>query len=168
MIKMAGCYPEMVDTTDDIDATEWDGAVMPDGWVKHGEEYSIHFYRAIAERNIPHIGTSKAARQIDLEMKRLPYEEIAFEELVRKAMTFKRAKNLMDGMLTIDTHCDLPEGYANGYSVGKKTESQCSVQKMEEGHLAAQVLISFLWQGPTDDASSQKPPTDRRDNRRCW
>lgn len=156
MIKMAGCYPEMVDTTDDIDATEWDGAVTPDGWVKHGEEYSIHFYRAIAERNIPHIGTSKAARQIDLEMKQLPYEEIAFEELVRKAMTFKRAKNLMDGMLTIDTHCDLPEGYAKGYSVGKKTESQCSVQKMEEGHLDAQVLISFLWQGPTDDASSQK------------
>ena len=36
-------------------AALWDGAVIPDGWVRAGDEYSVLFYKAIADRNIPHV-----------------------------------------------------------------------------------------------------------------
>ena len=156
MVRMAGCLPEEVLDSEEIDASSWDGAIMPEGWVATGEGFTIRFYKAIAGRNIPFIGTSSAAQRIDIEMKRLPYKDLSIEELATKALTFKRAKALMDGIFTIDTHCDLPENYSKGWSVGKKTESQCSIQKMDEGHLDSQILISFLWQGPTDNASSEK------------
>ena len=131
----------------------WDGALMPDDWVKADNEYSIIVYKTITDWNIPYLGVSPLTKTIDQGLKRLPCGISSMEELIRKARTYRKAVSIMDGICSIDTHCDLPENYPKGWSVGTRTVSQAGVAKMDEGHLASQVLVSFLWQGPNDEAS---------------
>ena len=165
MARIAGCSPVGVPSMESLDnpysdlrdlAAQWDGAIMPDGWVDRNNEYSILFYKAVADRNIPFIGTSKLTKAIDSGLKRMPSGITSTEELAGKARTYHKAKEIMDGILTLDSHCDLPEEYSSGASVGIRSRRQCSIQKMDEGHLDSQVLISFLWQGPSDEASSRR------------
>lgn len=134
----------------------WDGVAMPDGWVSASNQYSALVYKTIADWNIPYLGTSDLTKSIDKGLRRLPCDILSFDTLVKKARTFRRAVRLMDDIFTIDTHCDLPDMYPQGWSVGKKNLGQTGIPKMDEGHLDAQVLISFLWQGSTDDASSKR------------
>lgn len=136
-----------------LSALWWDGAAMPDGWVSEDNDYSILVFKTIATWNVPFIGESGLSRLIDNGLRRLPGRIESFEELVRKARTYRKAVELMEGSFTIDTHCDLPEDYDKGRSVGTRTLSQTGVPKMDEGRLDTQVLISFLWQGPLDEAS---------------
>ena len=165
MVRLAGCSPVVIPPFDRIAnpysdlrdmAADWDGALMPDGWVERNNEYSILFYKAAADRNVPFIGTSRLTRAIDAGLKRMPSDIKSVEELAARARTYRKAKEIMDGILTIDTHCDLPENYSSGASAGKRSRWQCSIQKMDEGHLVSQVLISFLWQGALDEASSRR------------
>ena len=130
----------------------WDGALMPDDWVRADNEYSIIVYKTITDWNIPYLGVSPLTKTIDQGLKRLPCGISSIEELMRKARTYRKAVSIMDGIFSIDTHCDLPENYPKGWSVGTRTVSQAGVAKMDEGHLASQVLVSFLWQGPNDEA----------------
>lgn len=91
---------------------------------------------------------------VDRGLRRLPCAVSDVAGLVAEAGIYRKARNLMEGIFTIDTHCDLPEGegYRNGtVSVGKRNRSQCGIPKMDEGGLKAQVLISFLNQGPDDE-----------------
>ena len=137
-------------------AALWDGAVIPDGWVRAGDEYSVLFYKAIADRNIPHVGSSALTEAIDKGLRKMPGTISTMDGLIEKARTFRKAKELMDNCFSIDTHCDLPDLYHLGYSVGTRSKSMTGIPKMIEGHLDAQILISFLWQGPLDNASSDK------------
>ena len=139
-----------------VASEQWDGAALPDGWVKTSDEYSLLVYKTITDRNIPFIGESAMTAIIDNGLRRLPCGISTYEDLVRKAKTYRKAANLMDSIFTLDTHCDLPENYSKGWSVGRRNLSQSGVPKMDEGHLDAQVLVSFLWQGPSDDASASK------------
>ncbi len=134
----------------------WDGAAMPDGWVSAANRYSILVYKTITDWNIPYLGTSALTQTIDKGLRRLPCDIVSFDALIKKARTFRKAVKLMDDIFAIDTHCDLPDMYQQGWSVGKRSISQAGIPKMDEGHLDAQVLISFLWQGSTDDASSKR------------
>lgn len=134
----------------------WDGVAMPDGWVAASNQYSILVYKTITDWNIPYIGTSDLTRTIDKGLRRLPCDISSFNALIKKARTFRKAVRLMDDIFSIDTHCDLPDMYQQGWSVGKRSISQAGIPKMDEGHLDAQVLISFLWQGSTDDVSSKR------------
>ena len=165
MVRLAGGTPIEVPPMETLDnpyvnirdlAAMWDGAVMPDGWVTKEDQYSVLFYKAVADRNIPHVGSSPLTKAIDTGLRRQPKDILTMEELSSKARMFRMAKDLMDGILTIDTHCDLPEDYPSGATVGKRSRRQCSIQKMDEGHLDSQVLISFLWQGPSDEASARR------------
>ena len=162
MVRMAGFNTVEMPGKDSsysalwTESAGWDGAVFPEGWVTTGNRYSLLVYKAVADRNIPFMGTSPMTESIDRGLERMPCTVSTVRELARKAMIFSMAKDLMDGLFSIDTHCDLPENYYKGVSVGKRSESQCSIPKMEEGHLASQVLISFLWQGPLDDASANR------------
>ena len=137
-------------------AALWDGAVFPDGWVRAGNEYSVLFYKAIADRNIPHVGSSSLTEAIDKGLRKMPGTITTMDVLIEKARTFRKAKALMDRCFSIDTHCDLPDLFHLGYSVGTRSKSLTGIPKMIEGHLDAQILISFLWQGPLDNASSDK------------
>ncbi|MBO6249600.1 MAG: dipeptidase [Bacteroidales bacterium] len=139
-----------------IEAMDWDGAFLPDGWVKKQDEYSVLVYKTIAEWNIPCLGESPLTKIIDNGLLRLPQDIKSIEVLIEKARIYRKAAGIMEEVLTIDTHCDLPDMYSKGWSVGTRNQSQASVPRMDEGRMDAQVLISFLWQGPTDDASSRK------------
>lgn len=165
MIRIAGGNPVDVPAMEVLDnpyvalwtmASSWDGAAIPDGWVRKEDDYSVLFYKTVAERNIPYVGTSPLMKVIDNGLRRMPGKITSIEDLVRSARIYRRAKELMDNYFTIDTHCDLPDLYQNGYSVGKRSRNLASVPKMVEGHLDAQILISFLWQGPLDTFSSTK------------
>lgn len=165
MVSMAGGEPvDIEDITGmvspavnlRVEAARWDGVAMPDDWVRLGDEYSVLVYKTVTDRNLPYMGTSSLTGIIDRGLKRMPCDVTSFEGLVRKAALYRKASDLMDGILSTDSHCDLPDEYSKGWSVGKRNVSQCSIPKMDEGHLDAQVLISFLWQGPVNDASSRK------------
>ena len=80
----------------------------------------------------------------------------SIEALCGKAATYKKAKLLMDSILTIDAHGDLPCNYEDGYELGVRQRNQVSLQKMEEGHLSSRVLISYLGQKGLDEESSAK------------
>ncbi|MBR1927558.1 MAG: dipeptidase [Bacteroidales bacterium] len=165
MIRKAGGHPIDVPSMEDMDnpctglwamAAGWDGAVIPDGWVREEDEYSVLFYKAVSDRNIPFLGSSPLMKAIGNGLRKMPGKITSMEGLIKGARVYRRAKKLMDNCMTIDTHCDLPDLYRLGYSVGKRSMSLASIPKMEEGHLDAQILISFLWQGPLDNYSLAK------------
>ena len=137
-------------------AAAWDGAAIPDGWVKEKSAFSVLFYKAVAERNLPHTGTSALSLEMDKGLMRYDGALPDMETLYRKAAIYKRAKILMDSILTLDGHGDLPCVYEDGYELGVRQRNQVSLQKMEEGHLSSRVLISYLRQKGLDEESSAK------------
>lgn len=137
-------------------AAAWDGAAIPDGWVNDSSAFSVLFYRALADRNIPHTGSSALSVRIDSALMRCDGALPDISELCRKASTFKKAKWLMDSTVPIDGHGDLPCCYDDGYELGVRGKNQTSLQKMEEGHLGGRVLISYQRQRALDDESFRK------------
>ena len=165
MVRIAGGTPVMMPSPEEMEspaaelhslASGWDGVFLPDDWVKDSDEYSLAVYKTVADLNLPYIGISKTSVKIDVGLRRLPCKIRDTRALVWKARTFRQAKILMDELFSIDTHCDLPENYGRGWSVGKMGVSMCSVPKMDYGHLDAQVLASFLWQHSEDAAGNKK------------
>lgn len=134
-------------------AASWDGAAIPDGWVNESSSFSVLFYSAVAERNIPHTGKSSLSGAIDEGLKHRDASLSDIKALCCKAKTFKHAKELMDSTLCIDAHGDLPDLYSDGYALGVDSCNQITLKKMEEGHLSSCVLISYLGQKGLDDAS---------------
>lgn len=137
-------------------AASWDGAAIPDGWVNGSSAFSALFYKAVADRNIPHTGAAPLSVEIDKGLKRIDGALESTDALVRKASTFRKARRLMDGILTIDGHGDLPCCYEDGYELGLRQRNQISLQKMEEGHLCSRFLVSYVKQRELDDESSRK------------
>lgn len=137
-------------------AAAWDGAAIPDGWMNDSSSFSVLFYRALADRNIPHTGSSALSVRIDSSLMRCDGALPDIESLCRKAATFKKAKWLMDSTVPIDGHGDLPCCYDDGYELGVRGKNQTSIQKMEEGHLGGRVLISYQRQRALDDESFRK------------
>ncbi len=160
MVLDQGCLPVLLPALDEMEcpAVElrnssvcWDGALMPEGWVSFDDEYSLLFYKTITDRNVPYIGASYATKLIDKGLRRLPGTVSDISDLAAEALYYRKARALMDRIFTLDTHCDLPEGYGDGnVSVGNRTRTQCSIPRMDEGCLKGQYLISFLSQGPVD------------------
>jgi len=68
-----------------------------------------------------------------------------------KAELFKHAKTLMDGILSVDSHCDFAEARfyhpEKNYSFGE-SQSRCrySLEKMRQGHIAA--VCMAVWMDP--------------------
>jgi len=158
-VQKAGACAVIVPKTEDGAALRdmaaaWDGAVIPDGWVKEKSAFSVLFYKAVADRNIPHTGASALSMEMDKGLMRYEGAVHGIEALCRKAATYRKAKQLMDSILSIDAHGDLPCCYEDGYELGVRQRNQVSLQKMDEGHLSSRVLISFLHQKGLDDESS--------------
>ena len=135
-------------------AAAWDGVALEDGWVKEKDAFSVLFYKAVADRNIPHTGTSALSQEIDRGLMRCDGALPSLEALCKKAQVYKKAKALMDGILTMDAHGDLPCCYDEGARLGLRQTNQISLQKMREGHLGSRVLISYLGQKGLDEESS--------------
>jgi microsomal dipeptidase-like Zn-dependent dipeptidase len=161
LVQQAGACAVIVPETDDAAAlgnmaAAWDGAAIPDGWVKEASAFSVLFYKAVADRNIPHTGASALSVEMDKGLMRYDAALPDVEALCRKASTYRKAKQLMDSILSIDAHGDLPCEYDEGYELGLRQRNQISLQKMEEGHLSSRVLISYQGQKGLDEESSRK------------
>ena len=137
-------------------AAAWDGAAIPDGWVQEKQAFSVLFYKAVADRNIPHTGASTLTKAIDKGLMRIDRALPNTTALCCKAATYKKAKQLMDRILAIDAHGDLPCCYEDGYELGVRQRNQVSLPKMEEGHLSSRVLVSYVGQKGLDEESSRK------------
>ena len=161
LVQKAGASVVIVPETEDGAAlgemaAAWDGAAIPDGWVKENSAFSVLFYKAVADRNLPHTGTSALSQEIDKGLMRYDGALADMETLCQKAATYKKAKQLMDSILSIDAHGDLPCCYDEGFELGVRQRNQVGLQKMDEGHLSSRVLISNLGQKGLDEESSAK------------
>ena len=161
LVQRAGASVVIVPETEDAAALRemaaaWDGAALPDGWVTEKSTFSVLFYKTVADRNLPHTGASALSQEIDKGLMRYDAALPDIESLCRKAATYRKARQLMDSILTIDAHGDLPCCYDDGYELGVRQRNQVSLQKMEEGHLSSRVLISYQGQKDLDDESHAK------------
>ena len=161
LVQKAGASVVIVPETEDGAAlgemaAAWDGAAIPDGWVKETSAFSVLFYKAVADRNLPHTGTSALSQEIDKGLMRYDGALADMETLCQKAATYKKAKQLMDSILSIDAHGDLPCCYDEGFELGVRQRNQVGLQKMDEGHLSSRVLISYQGQKDLDDESHAK------------
>lgn len=112
--------------------------------------------KAMMDRNVPIYGSSDLLSSINLSYKRIDEKYSSVEDFVSKASTYRRAKALMDRILSVDSHNDQPCEYDNGASVGLRKSNQVSIQKMTEGHLVSAVLVDYLGQGENDAESLAK------------
>ena len=161
LVQKAGASVVIVPETEDGAAlgemaAAWDGAAIPDGWVKENSAFSVLFYKAVADRNLPHTGASALSQEIDKGLMRYDGALADMETLCQKAATYKKAKQLMDSILSIDAHGDLPCCYDEGFELGVRQRNQVGLQKMDEGHLSSRVLISYQGQKDLDDESHAK------------
>ena len=161
LVQKAGASVVIVPETEDGAAlgemaAAWDGAAIPDGWVKENSAFSVLFYKAVADRNLPHTGTSALSQEIDNGLMRYDGALADMETMYQKAATYKKAKQLMDSILSIDAHGDLPCCYDEGFDLGVRQRNQVGLQKMDEGHLSSRVLISYQGQKDLDDESHAK------------
>ena len=161
LVQKAGASVVIVPETEDGAAlgemaAAWDGAAIPDGWVKENSAFSVLFYKAVADRNLPHTGTSALSQEIDKGLMRYDGALADMETMYQKAATYKKAKQLMDSILSIDAHGDLPCCYDEGFELGVRQRNQVGLQKMDEGHLSSRVLISYQGQKDLDDESHAK------------
>lgn len=160
-VQKAGAVAVVIPETEDGAAlrglaASWDGAAMPDGWVRETSAFSVLFYKVVADRNIPHTGSSALSREMDKGLMSYDSALPTIEALCPKATTFKKAKQLMDSILSIDAHGDLPCCYDEGFELGVRQRNQVGLQKMDEGHLSSRVLISYQGQKDLDDESHAK------------
>lgn len=66
-----------------------------------------------------------------------------------RAEIFIHAKNLMDTIITLDTHCDFPEqryyNKSKNYSLSEsQSRCQVSIERMKQGHQCAQYLATWM------------------------
>lgn len=80
-----------------------------------------------------------------------------FEWFVGQASSFMEAKRIHAGMLSLDSHCDTPMFFAEGYTpdmFARRTDKVLmDLPKMKDGRLDAVVMAAYLSQGERDDAS---------------
>lgn len=69
-----------------------------------------------------------------------------FKAFVRKADTFRRAKDIHSRILSIDSHTDAPGAFRNNYNMGNRTTRLVNIPKMEEGYLDGQYLACWVRQ----------------------
>ncbi|MDR0766304.1 MAG: gamma-glutamyl-gamma-aminobutyrate hydrolase family protein [Odoribacteraceae bacterium] len=81
--------------------------------------------------------------------------EKIFRYFTREALLFKRAKEIHERVLVIDSHCDTPMKFSPGFDIGKRHETvKVDLPKMREGLLDAVCMVAYLPQGKRDDLSS--------------
>ncbi len=75
-----------------------------------------------------------------------------FGWLVEEASLYRKAKELHRGMLTVDSHCDTPMLFANGYQLEKRSyDALVDLHKMKEGALDVATMVAYIPQGERDE-----------------
>lgn len=132
-------------------------AFSVDGFVVDSESSAAsnaYFLKALIEQNVPILGSSELLEVIAKSYRRTTSSYTDVKEFLAKADLFRRAKHLMDRIVVLDSHCDLPENYDHGISFIRKSRfSQFSIQKMQEGHMNTVCLVDYLKQRELDPES---------------
>jgi microsomal dipeptidase-like Zn-dependent dipeptidase/gamma-glutamyl-gamma-aminobutyrate hydrolase PuuD len=82
---------------------------------------------------------------------------LPFSYLIKKAIVFKKAKDLHRRILSLDTHCDTPLQFRkSNFSIGLRDSNLVNLPKMEEGMLDGVYLAAFISQGDRDPESTAK------------
>lgn len=71
-----------------------------------------------------------------------------FHHFVNEAASFRKAKQLHNRILTLDSHCDTPMFFEKGVELTRRDEQLLvDFHKMREGHLDASIMVAYLPQG---------------------
>ena len=80
-----------------------------------------------------------------------------FDWLVSEASSFAEAKRIHSRIITLDSHCDTPMFFSEGYTAdmfSKRTDKVLvDLPKMREGFLDASIMVAYLKQGERDTES---------------
>ena len=76
-----------------------------------------------------------------------PIASSIFDFFIKKASTYRHAKELHRKISSIDTHTDSPLDFKGAYSIGNRGQYQVDIPKMREGYLDAQYLACWVRQG---------------------
>ena len=77
-----------------------------------------------------------------------------FKWLVEEASLYRRARQLHERMITIDSHCDTPMLFADGYELDERScTALVDLHKMTEGGLDVATMAAYLRQEARDEAS---------------
>lgn len=80
-----------------------------------------------------------------------------FDWLISEASSFAEAKRIHRRIITLDSHCDTPMFFSEGFTAdmfAKRTDKVLvDLPKMREGFLDASIMVAYLKQGERDDES---------------
>lgn len=80
-----------------------------------------------------------------------------FDWLISEASSFAEAKRVHARVLTLDSHCDTPMFFSQGFTpdmFARRTDKVLvDIPKMTEGHLDASIMVAYLEQKERDDES---------------
>lgn len=77
-----------------------------------------------------------------------------FEWLTNEAMLYRKVKELHARMLSVDSHCDTPMLFAQGYRLEERSEKALvDLHKMREGALNVATMAAYIPQGDRNEAS---------------
>lgn len=78
-----------------------------------------------------------------------------FQQLVKEARLFRKAKALHERIITLDSHTDTPMIFPGRFDIGRKEGGKVNLPFMEEGRIDATFMVAYIPQGPRDEASLQ-------------
>ena len=77
-----------------------------------------------------------------------------FEWLISEAMLYRKAKELHARIISVDSHCDTPMLFAQGYRLEERSEKALvDLHKMREGALDVATMAAYIPQGDRNEAS---------------
>jgi microsomal dipeptidase-like Zn-dependent dipeptidase/gamma-glutamyl-gamma-aminobutyrate hydrolase PuuD len=121
-------------------------ATAPDGVIEAIE--AMPYYRVFGVQWHPERMLPPAT---DGEMEKL------FRYFIEEATLFKRAKEVHEKCLIVDSHCDTPMKFTPGFDFGRRHENvKIDLPKMKEGLVDAVFMVAYLPQGKRDDAASRQ------------
>lgn len=156
-VLSAGGCPVSVDTKciKDFNVLR-DLSASLDGFVitpEFAQEPDQDFLQALADRNVPVMGSCEALEQINKTCKRMPDGIASVEGLIARASAYKHSKQLMARILSLDSHCDQPCRWSRGADVGVRNATQVSIPKLWEGCGDAAFFVAYLHQEAIDKES---------------
>lgn len=76
-----------------------------------------------------------------------------FKYHIEEAGRFRRAKEIHQRIITIDSHTDTPMVFPGSFNLGEKEGGKVNLPFMEEGMIDAAFMVAYIPQGKRDDAS---------------
>ena len=77
-----------------------------------------------------------------------------FEWIVSEAALYRRSREIHSRITSVDSHCDTPMLFAQGYEMYERSErALVDLHKMHEGALDVVTMVAYLKQGERDDDS---------------